>query len=436
MLFKFDFISILMIFITLFVGLVSFLFSKNYLFGDRKYKSFLIRLIFMILFLALSFSSDNLFIFSIFWFSANFLLVTLMIHKSEWQEAYNSGILTLKYVGSGFLFLIFSFLIFYFLTGSTSISEINRFVFVKGPLFYLGISFLSLFIMIQSGLFPFHKWLTSSLNSSTTVSSMMHAGIINGGGFIFIKFAPIFLKQESIMDFMFVIGAISVIIGTTFKLMQSGIKNMLAYSTISQTGYMIVQCGIGAFAPAMVHLMMHAIFKANLFLESPSSMKEKIIQNKSVNIFKIFISICFGIILTSFFLYGFIGFSHIAINASLLILFIFFIFASQFSLTILQNYKSIFIRVVSFLVGIFFAFLYGKIISSFHQNLENSLHNEIKLKLIHILFMIFLFVGWICTVMRKNFRSSRIINFLYINLLNLSQPHPSTITKNRNSYNF
>ena len=226
--FNFDAISLIMISLTTFVGLTSFLFSKTYLKGDEKYKYFMVKLAMMIGCLILTFSADNIILLAGSWLLSNLLLINLMIHKSKWKEAYNSGMLSLKYLLIGFTCLVTSLTMFYRITGSLSLQNIVSYQFINNVEFTTAIILLSLFIIIQSGLLPFHKWITSSLNSPTPVSAIMHAGIVNGGGFMFIRFAKVYVQHENILEIMFIFGGISVIISTIWKLMQNDVKRMLA----------------------------------------------------------------------------------------------------------------------------------------------------------------------------------------------------------------
>lgn len=435
-LFRFDTLSLTMIILTIFVGFTVFAFSKKYIYGDIKYKSFMFKLATMIVSLVTAFASNNIILFAFAWLTSNVLLVNLMIHKRKWKEAYNSGMLSLTYLLIGFAALIASLTIFYHITGSLSLTNITSYKFGNTIQSTAAVILLSIFIAIQSGLLPFHKWLTSSLNSPTPISAIMHAGIVNGGGFIFIRFSSIYLQHQSIMNIMFIFGWAAVIIGTIWKLMQNDIKRMLACSTISQMGYMICQCSIGAFAPAMIHIIMHGVFKANLFLHSPSSWNENIVQVRKACFKQIMLAVMFGCTITAFFLYGFAHFK-IQFNASLVLVSVIFIFASQFSMTIIQQHKSYIVTIPTMFIGCFVAMIYGKIISITEVAFVHDFYSTLQLQWMHIAFIVSLFIGWIFVATKPStFGKIKLLRFLYINLLNLSQPHKKTVTKNRNSYNF
>ncbi len=99
----------------------------------------------------------------------------------------------------------------------------------------------------KSAQFPLHTWLPYTMDGPTPVSALMHAGIVNAGGFLINRFAPIFVHTEHVLLVAFAIGLITTIMGSLMMLMQSDIKKALGYSTMGQMGYMVMECGLGAF---------------------------------------------------------------------------------------------------------------------------------------------------------------------------------------------
>ncbi len=127
---------------------------------------------------------------------------------------------------------------------------------------------LLLFIgaMSKSAQFPMHVWLPGSLYAPTPVHALLHAGIINAGGFLINRLAPLYGLAPDTLHVAFVIGGLTAIVAAAIMLTQSDIKTMLGFSTIGQMGYMIMECGLGAFALAIFHLIAHGLFKATVFL--------------------------------------------------------------------------------------------------------------------------------------------------------------------------
>jgi NADH-quinone oxidoreductase subunit L len=109
-------------------------------------------------------------------------------------------------------------------------------------------------------------WLPSSLYAPTPIHALLHAGIINAGGFLINRLAPLYGLVPDTLHLAFVVGGLTALGGAAIMLTQSDIKRMLGFSTIGQMGYMIMECGLGAFALAIFHLIAHGLFKATVFL--------------------------------------------------------------------------------------------------------------------------------------------------------------------------
>ena len=120
----------------------------------------------------------------------------------------------------------------------------------------------------KSAQFPFHTWLPDTLASPTPVSALMHAGIINGGGALLLKFAPALVEVPSAGLFLAIVGSTTMTIGMVSMWGQTSIKRKLAWSTVSQMGFMTAECGMAAFVAALIHILGHGLYKATAFLDS------------------------------------------------------------------------------------------------------------------------------------------------------------------------
>lgn len=122
--------------------------------------------------------------------------------------------------------------------------------------------------MSKSVQFPMHIWLPGNLFAPTPVTAFLHAGIINAGGFLLNRLAPLYGLSPATLHLALAIGFLTTLLGATMMLTQNDIKKTLAHSTIGQMGYMIMECGLGGFALAIFHLIAHGLFKATVFLDS------------------------------------------------------------------------------------------------------------------------------------------------------------------------
>lgn len=123
-------------------------------------------------------------------------------------------------------------------------------------------------IMVRTAQFPFQSWLVDTLDAPTPVSALMHAGIVNIGGFLLARLSPLFVQSPHIMHGIFLVGILTAFYGTSVMLTQNDVKGTLVYSTIGQMGFMVMEAGLGAYAFVIFHLASHGIFKATLFLGS------------------------------------------------------------------------------------------------------------------------------------------------------------------------
>ena len=119
----------------------------------------------------------------------------------------------------------------------------------------------------KSAQFPLHVWLPDAMEGPTPISALIHAAtMVTAGVFMVARLAPLYNASPTAMSVVAIVGAITMVLGATIALTQTDIKRVVAYSTMSQLGYMMMACGLGAYAAGIYHLMTHGAFKALLFL--------------------------------------------------------------------------------------------------------------------------------------------------------------------------
>jgi len=127
---------------------------------------------------------------------------------------------------------------------------------------------LAVAAMLKSAQFPMHGWLTEVMEAPTPVSALLHAGIVNAGGFVLIRFAELMLTAPGVLATLAMLGGLNALLGGLVMLTQPAVKTSLAWSTIAQMGFMFLQCGLGLFALALLHIVAHSLYKAHAFLSS------------------------------------------------------------------------------------------------------------------------------------------------------------------------
>ncbi|WP_112322788.1 proton-conducting transporter transmembrane domain-containing protein [Oceanibium sediminis] len=132
----------------------------------------------------------------------------------------------------------------------------------------IAVALMVLAATIKAAAFPLHGWLTEVMEAPTPVSALLHAGIINAGGVLLIRFSDLVQQSPGAMAALVMLGGLTALFGAVVMLTQSAIKTALAWSTVAQMGFMLLQCGLGLWALALLHIVAHSLYKAHAFLSS------------------------------------------------------------------------------------------------------------------------------------------------------------------------
>lgn len=436
-LFRPDSLSWVMAGLILFVVINVLAYSNRYLAGDknqRRHRRYVLLLATSVM--AIVFA-DHLLVLLAGWVMSNLLLVRLMIHKDHWRAARNSGLLALKTFGFGSVFLGMAFWLLAENAGTASIASIVQATDESTTMHRVALILIAIAALTQSAAWPFHRWLTSSLNSPTPVSALMHAGLVNGGGFLLVRFAPLFATQSVILHGLFLVGLITAVIGTFWKLLQTDIKRMLACSTMGQMGFMLLQCGMGLFAPAISHLCWHGLFKAYLFLSAGSVVQEKRAGIATEPSLARILMACpaglcgaFAFTLTS-------GTDLSFVDTSSLMIALAFMAATQLAVGLLGESLVVSRVLGTFLVGAGAGGMYGLSIRLVETAL-NSLHTiqPQPMDAVYFAGIATIVVLWMAMILNlpARLQSRATWKRLYMKALNASQPHPQTVTSSRTAY--
>ena len=129
-------------------------------------------------------------------------------------------------------------------------------------------AFIVLAAALKTAAFPLHGWLTEVMEAPTPVSALLHAGIINSGGVLLLVFAALVQQSPGAMAALVIVGGFTALFGAAVMLTQSAVKTSLAWSTVSQMGFLLLQCGLGLWPLALLHIVAHSLYKAHAFLSS------------------------------------------------------------------------------------------------------------------------------------------------------------------------
>jgi NAD(P)H-quinone oxidoreductase subunit 5 len=448
--FHIDSLSLVMSSLVIIVGLVVAAYSVRYMSGDTEYKGFFIRLSILITSLICMFNVDNLLLFAALWAFSNLILVMMIVHKACWKQALESGILAAKNFSVGIISLLLFIGLSFSLTKTFSISEtLASFTNLDSVSQCVLLALLIITAMTQSAQLPFHGWLMSSINTPTPVSALMHAGLVNGGGYLLVKFAMALGTQSASLPLIFIIGSVSAFIAMLWLFVKSSVKGVLVSSTISQMGFMFMQIGLGLYPAAISHLCMHGFFKAFHFLSAGSAFSElkilKLALNKDMKQVSVGINFLISLSIASVALYLFSGASHISIDFedSSFILLIFIAMAlTELSFNIIKEaqktinlYLTFFLALLSSSVV---AIIYGSFLHFFEQLLASSVVSETyRLTALHYLVSAVFIMVWALMHFKKDLLALLPMNLrlpLYAFLMNSSRAKASTYTSSRGDY--
>ena len=274
----FDPLSSLMAFVIAGISMLVHIYSRRYMLEESGYGRFFSLLGLMTSSLLLMVTAGDLISLLIAWHLIGILLYFLLSHDSSNPEAHRFAGWTLLTYRFGDLPLLIAFLLLFQAFDSWSMQDIFKrlqdnpeLTTLFGlPLAETVAALIALSAFARSAQFFLHTWLPYSMSGPTPVSALMHAGIVNAGGFLINRFAPLFLHTDMVLHWVFIVGLTTAIIGSVLMLAQNDIKKALGYSTMGQMGFMIMECGVGAFSLAIYHLIAHGLFKGTLFLSAGS----------------------------------------------------------------------------------------------------------------------------------------------------------------------
>nr|YP_009461864.1 NADH dehydrogenase subunit 5 [Chionanthus rupicola]AUT84014.1 NADH dehydrogenase subunit 5 [Chionanthus rupicola] len=269
--------SIMSILITT-VGIMVLIYSDNYMAHDQGYLRFFAYMSFFSASMLGLVTSSNLIQIYIFWElvgMCSYLLIGFWFTRPIAANACQKAFVTNRVGDFG---LLLGILGFYWITGSFEFRDLfeilNNLIYnnkVNSSFVTLCAALLFTGAVAKSAQFPLHVWLPDAMEGPTPISALIHAAtMVAAGIFLVARLLPLFIVIPYIMNLISFIGIITVLLGATLALAQKDIKRGLAYSTMSQLGYMMLALGMGSYRSALFHLITHAYSKALLFLGSGS----------------------------------------------------------------------------------------------------------------------------------------------------------------------
>ena len=285
-----DQLTVLLLLLVTGGSFVVHVYSSRYMIGDARYSRFFAVMALFTCSMATLVMSSNLLMMFICWEIMGICSYLLISHQADREaacKAATKAFLVNALADVGLLFgIILTFATFETLdirqildqASSMSGQTINLLGWASFEFHVQTITMITLFLFMgclgKSAQVPFHVWLPNAMEAPTPVSALIHAAtMVNAGPFLLVRFSALFMLSPVAMTVIAIIGGTTALFAAVVSLTQTDIKKILAYSTISQIGFMIMTCGLGAFAVAIFHMLAHGCLKGFLFLSTGNQLE-------------------------------------------------------------------------------------------------------------------------------------------------------------------
>ena len=285
-----DQLTVLILLLVTGVSGVVHVYSSRYMIGDPKYNRFFAVIALFTFSMVLLVMSGNLLMLLVSWEVMGICSYLLIAHSAQRPSACRAATKAFLVNAVADVGLSFGIIMTFFTFGTLDIQTIlaqaesmqHHTINILG---WMGLDlhvypvtlipfFLFMGAMGKSAQVPFHVWLPFAMEAPTPVSALIHAAtMVNAGPFLLVRLSPLIVLSPFAMTFIAIIGAATAVFAGIVSLTQSDIKKILAYSTISQIGFMIMTCGLGAFVVAIFHLLAHGCYKAFFFLSTGNALR-------------------------------------------------------------------------------------------------------------------------------------------------------------------
>ena len=273
---RIDAVSVAMLLTVGLVGWIVLRYSRTALDGEGNHNRFMAQMAATLAFVLLLVSAGNLVQLVLAWVLVGVGLHQLLLFYPDRPRAQRaarkktvSGILGAAGLVAAAALMILAF-------GTADIAEIGQLARIGATPDWLWLAALGLAVaaVAKSALIPLHGWLTEVMEAPTPVSALLHAGVVNAGGFILIRFADVVTASPGVLAGLAMVGGFSALVGAAVALTQPAVKTALAWSTCAQMGFMIMQCGLGLWPLALLHIVAHSLYKAHAFLSSGTAVEQ------------------------------------------------------------------------------------------------------------------------------------------------------------------
>ena len=270
-----------------FVGWVIVRYSKTYLAGEAGQAKFRVWLMLTLATVSLVVISNHLALLAVAWFATSVALHQLLVFYGTRRPALVAA--HKKFLASRLadLFLAAAVVLIASTQNTLFIDQIvarAQALAMTGALpwsLQAATVLIVLAALLKCAQLPVHGWLIQVMEAPTPVSALLHAGVVNLGGYVLIRFGGLLVEVPVAQTLLVVVGSITAVLAALVMMTRISVKVMLAWSTCAQMGFMLMQCGLGAYGLALLHLVGHSLYKAHAFLAAGGAVEQARLQRLS-----------------------------------------------------------------------------------------------------------------------------------------------------------
>lgn len=263
-----------------FVGWVIVRYSQRYLQGERQELHYVRWLLATLATVFVVIATNNVLVLALAWMATSLALHHLLVFFKERPAAVMAAHKKFIVARLADLCMAAAVVLLYLAFGTLNMDAMFKVAAVQPqwPVSaHAAVLLVALAALLKCAQLPFHGWLIQVMEAPTPVSALLHAGIVNLGGFVLIRFAPLVSQVPSAQVLLVVVGATTAVLAALVMTTRISVKVMLAWSTCAQMGFMLMQCGLGAWDMALLHLLAHSLYKAHAFLSAGGAVQRSMV---------------------------------------------------------------------------------------------------------------------------------------------------------------
>lgn len=274
-----DMVGITMAALVSLLGWVIVRYSRHYLAGEENQRRYLVSLMLVLGSVSTVVFSHNLALILIAWAASSLALHQLLLFYPRRTGALLAA--HKKFIVSRLaeIFMAGALAYMYLATHSFSLHTLDAAAAMSGAtgsMLQTAMLLIAIAVVLKAAQLPFHGWLMQVMEAPTPVSALLHAGVVNIGGFILIRLAPLLAAANAARALLVISGTLTATLAGLAMMTRVDIKTRLAWSTCAQMGFMLLECGLGLYALALLHLVAHSLYKAYEFLASGDTLRRTV----------------------------------------------------------------------------------------------------------------------------------------------------------------